>query len=90
MASDFMEGQQHYYAKLRLHRQDLNKFQASRAEHLAAAQLLNELPKKVRSRPASVLARALAAAWFRPSAGAVSELHMIRCRRCSAKRRGRR
>ncbi len=53
MASDFMEGQQHYYAKLRLHRQDLNKFQASRAEHLAAAQLLNELPKKVRSRPAS-------------------------------------
>ncbi len=50
MASDFMEGQQHYYAKLRLQRQDLNRFQASRAEHLAAVQLLNELPKKVRSR----------------------------------------
>lgn len=104
MAGDFMEGQQHYYAKLRLHRQDLNKFQASRDEHLAAAQLLNELPKKVRSHPAAECPctstrrrpappgseQVALAAWFRTSAGAVSESHMIQCRLCSAKRRGRR
>ena len=47
-ASDFLEGQQHYYRQLRQHKQDLSRFRASRAEHLAAVELLGELPKKVR------------------------------------------
>ena len=47
-AQDFLQAQQHYYRQLRTHRQDLAKFKESRREHLAAVEMLGELPEKTR------------------------------------------
>ena len=46
-AEEFLQGQQLYYRSLKAHRDELKRYEESRAEHKAAVQLLSDLPDRV-------------------------------------------